>query len=70
VREFPITVRDFQLADTLLYLTLVTGHAVNEGRVSKSDAKAWLQDLQARNRAGRFFATRIMFVVTGKKSRH
>ena len=68
-RAHPIALRDFRSADALLDLTIVAGHAVNEGLVSVGQATAWLQELHARNRAGRFFAALVMFVVTGRKPR-
>lgn len=68
-RAHPIALRDFRAADALLDLTIVAGHAVNEGLVSAGQASAWLQELHARNQAGRFFAMLVMFVVTGRKSR-
>ena len=63
----PIALREFQAADALLDLTIVTGHAVNEALVSEGRATVWLQELQARSRTGRFFAMLMMFIVTGRK---
>jgi hypothetical protein len=68
VEVLPITVRDFRVADILLDLTLVAGHAAEEGIVSRDEEKAWLLELQERSEAGRFFAAWVMFVVTGKKA--
>jgi len=67
VEAIPITVRDFRVADILLDLTLVAGHAAAEGIVSRDEERAWLLELQERNDAGRFFAAWVMFIVTGKK---
>ena len=68
VEAIPMTVRDFRVADTLLDLTLVAGHAADEGIVSRDEKKAWLLELQERSEAGRFFAAWVMFIVTGKKA--
>jgi hypothetical protein len=68
VEVLPITVRDFRVADILLDLTLVAGHAAEEGIVSRDEEKAWLLELQERSEAGRFFAAWLMFIVTGKKA--
>ncbi|HEY6298230.1 MAG TPA: methyltransferase domain-containing protein [Candidatus Binatus sp.] len=68
VEAIPITVRDFRVADILLDLTLVAGHAADERIVSSDDKKAWLLELQERSDAGRFFAAWVMFIVTGKKA--
>ncbi len=68
-RAYPIALREFQAADALLDLAIVAGHAVNEALLSAEQAAAWLQELHARTRAGRFFATLVMFVVTGRKPR-
>jgi hypothetical protein len=67
VRAVPFIARNFLIADTLLNLTLVAGHAVDEGLVDAEEVRAWLQELQARDDAGRFFAAWTMFIVTGKK---
>jgi ubiquinone/menaquinone biosynthesis C-methylase UbiE len=67
VEAIPITVRDFRVADTLLDLTLVAGHAADEGIVSSDEKRCWLLELQERSEAGRFFAAWVMFIVTGKK---
>jgi ubiquinone/menaquinone biosynthesis C-methylase UbiE len=67
VEALPITMRDFRIADTLLDLTLVAGHAADEGIVSLEEERAWLLELQERSDAGRFFAAWVMFIVTGKK---
>ena len=68
VEALPITVQDFRVADRLLDLTLVAGHAADEGIVSPDETRSWLLELQERNDAGRFFAAWVMFIVTGKKS--
>jgi ubiquinone/menaquinone biosynthesis C-methylase UbiE len=68
VEAIPITVRDFRVADILLDLTLVAGHAADERIVSTDEKKAWLLELQERSDAGRFFAAWVMFIVTGKKA--
>jgi hypothetical protein len=60
-------VQDFRVADRLLDLSLVAGHAAGEGIVSPHEKKAWLSELQQRSDAGRFFAAWVMFIVTGKK---
>jgi ubiquinone/menaquinone biosynthesis C-methylase UbiE len=67
VEAIPITVRDFRVADILLDLTLVAGHAADEGIVSLDEKRGWLLELQDRSDAGRFFAAWVMFIVTGKK---
>ena len=67
VEAILITVRDFRVADTLLDLTLVAGHAADEGIVSSEEKRGWLLELQERSDAGRFFAAWVMFIVTGKK---
>jgi ubiquinone/menaquinone biosynthesis C-methylase UbiE len=67
VEALPITVRDFRVADTLLSLTLVAGHAADEGIVSPDEGRAWLRELQDRSDARRFFAAWVMFIVTGRK---
>ena len=67
VEALPITVRDFRVADILLDLTLVAGHADDEGIVSSDEKRGWLLELQKRSDAGRFFAAWVMFIVTGKK---
>jgi ubiquinone/menaquinone biosynthesis C-methylase UbiE len=67
VEAIPITVRDFRVADTLLDLTLVAGHAADEGIVSSEEKRAWLLELQERSDAGRFFAAWVMFIVTGQR---
>jgi len=67
VEALPITVRDFRVADTLLDLTLIAGHAADEGIVSRDEERRWLLELQERSEAGRFFAAWVMFIVTGKK---
>ncbi len=64
-----IALREFQAADALLDLTIVAGHAVNEALLSEEQAAAWLQEQRARTLSGRFFATLVMFVVTGRKPR-
>ena len=53
VEALPITVQDFRVADTLLALTLVAGHAADEGIVSPDEERAWLLELQERSSAGR-----------------
>jgi ubiquinone/menaquinone biosynthesis C-methylase UbiE len=68
VEALPITVQDFRVADRLLDLTLVAGHAADEGIVSSDEERAWLLELQERSDAGRFFAAWVMFIVTGKKA--
>jgi ubiquinone/menaquinone biosynthesis C-methylase UbiE len=68
VEAIPITVRDFRVADILLDLTLVAGHAADEGIVSRDEKRGWLLELQERSEAGRFFAVWVMFIVTGKKA--
>lgn len=68
-KAHPIVLRDFRAADALLDLTVVAGHAASEGLVSEGRATAWLQELRARSQTGRFFATLVMFVVTGRKPR-
>jgi SAM-dependent methyltransferase len=68
VEALPITVQDFRVADRLLGLTLVAGHAADEGIVSHEEKRAWLLELQERSDKGRFFAAWVMFIVTGKKS--
>lgn len=68
VEALPVTVQDFRIADTLLDLTLVATHAVDEGIVSSYEKKAWLLELQKRSKAGRFFAAWMMFIVTGRKA--
>src|ERR1700724_2084390 len=67
VEALPITVRDFRVADILLDLTLIAGHAADEGIVSRDEERRWLLELQERSDAGRFFAAWVMFIVTGKK---
>jgi ubiquinone/menaquinone biosynthesis C-methylase UbiE len=67
VEAIAMTVRDFRVADILLDLTLVAGHAAEEGIVSLDEKRAWLLELQERSDAGRFFAAWVMFIVTGKK---
>ena len=68
VEALPITVQDFRVADRLLDLTLVAGHAADEGIVSPDEKRYWLLELQERSDAGRFFAAWVMFIVTGKKA--
>jgi SAM-dependent methyltransferase len=68
VEAIPITMRDFRVADTLLDLTLVAGHAADEGIVSRDEKRGWLLELQERSDGGRFFAAWVMFIVTGKKA--
>ena len=68
VEALPITVRDFRVADTLLDLMLVAGHAADEGIVSRDEARSWLLELRERSDAGRFFAAWVIFIVTGKKA--
>jgi ubiquinone/menaquinone biosynthesis C-methylase UbiE len=67
VEALPITVHDFRVVDRLLGLTLIGGHAADEGIVSLDEKRAWLLELQERSDAGRFFAAWVMFIVTGKK---
>ena len=69
VEPLPITVQDFRVADTLLALTLIAGHAADEGIVSLDKKNAWLLELRERSVAGRFFAAWVMFMVTAKKRR-
>ena len=52
VEALPITVQDFRVADRLLDLTLVAGHAADEGIVSPDEKRSWLLELQERNDAG------------------
>jgi ubiquinone/menaquinone biosynthesis C-methylase UbiE len=67
VEALPMTLRDFRVADILLDLSLVAGHAADAGIVSSDEKRAWLLELQERSEAGRFFAAWVMFIVTGKK---
>jgi ubiquinone/menaquinone biosynthesis C-methylase UbiE len=66
VETIPITMRDFRVADILLDLTLVAGHAADEGIVSSDEKRGWLLELLERSDAGRFFAAFLMFIVTGR----
>jgi len=68
IKAVPIVMRDFRVADTLLDLTIVAGHAAAEGILTKKEVTTWLHDLDVRDKAGVFFATLVMFIVTGKKS--
>jgi len=52
VEAIPITVRDFRVADILLDLTLVAGHAAAEGIVSRDEERAWLLETSGKKRRG------------------
>ena len=67
IKAVPIVIRDFRAADTLLDLTIIAGRAVEEGLLGEREAMTWLNELDARDKAGIFFATLVMFILTGRK---
>jgi SAM-dependent methyltransferase len=67
VQTKSININSFAVADTLLDLRVVLGHAVGERLVSQDVATKWLIDLLDRDAAGRFFATVTLYIACGGK---
>ncbi|HLF05642.1 MAG TPA: methyltransferase domain-containing protein [Thermoplasmata archaeon] len=61
-----LTFNDFDLIDGW-FVAPAAESAASAGKISEDDAAAWLADLRARNKAGRFFAAMTLFNVTGRK---
>ena len=67
VQAHAITITSFHIADTLLDLRIVTGHAIRERQIVRQAADAWLDDFLERDRAGAFLATLTLYVAFGRK---
>ena len=61
-----LTFDDFDLID-VWFVGAAAESAASAGKISEDEAAAWLADLRARNKAGRFFASMTLFNVTGRK---
>lgn len=67
VRPVAAVLTRFPLADQLLWLTASSERAVEAGIVPADQATAWLNQLQAADQAGRFFAGVTGYTVAGRK---
>jgi len=65
---FAVTLMDFATANQLLWLERTARRAVEEGLPAHEDVVAWLAQLEAADRAGRFMSGGTMFVASGGKA--
>lgn len=62
-----LTTAGYGGAEAVFTLRTFAAHARKEGAVSGREARAWLTDLQERDREGRFFSALTVFVVAGRR---
>jgi SAM-dependent methyltransferase len=67
VQTKSISINSFSVADTLLDLRVVLGHAIAEKLVSQDLGAKWLNDLLERDAAGKFCATLSLCIACGMK---
>ena len=67
VAPIPVLLTDLRLAQDVLWIGPTLERAQAAGAISPAAAGAWLADLEAASRAGRFFAAGFGFTVAGRK---
>jgi ubiquinone/menaquinone biosynthesis C-methylase UbiE len=68
VQTQTLAIASFEIADTMLDLRTIAGHAVKEGRITRHASDVWLDDLLERDRLGMFFSTITLYVAFGSKT--
>jgi ubiquinone/menaquinone biosynthesis C-methylase UbiE len=69
IRVFPVSalLTELHVAQDFMWIRPTLGRAQAAGTISAGEAAAWLDDLEAADRAGRFFAAAFGFTVAGRK---